>query len=71
MPDTLKGEAVKAWIVLRAGQQATEDELRKHCRETLSAFKVPSAIEFRTELPKSLIGKVLRRELVRQHVDAA
>ena len=71
VPDTLKGEAVKAWVVLRAGQQATEDELRKHCRETLAPFKVPSAIEFRTELPKSLIGKVLRRELVRQHVDAA
>jgi long-chain acyl-CoA synthetase len=71
VPDTLKGEAVKAWVVLCEGQQATEDELRKHCRETLSAFKVPSAIEFRTELPKSLIGKVLRRELVRQHVSAA
>jgi long-chain acyl-CoA synthetase len=71
VPDTMKGEAVKAWVVLRAGRQATEDELRKHCRETLAAFKVPTAIEFRTELPKSLIGKVLRRELVRQHVSAA
>src|SRR4029078_9760471 len=39
VPDMLKGEAVKAWVVLRAGQQATEDELRKHCRETLAPFK--------------------------------
>jgi long-chain acyl-CoA synthetase len=71
VPDTVKGEAVKAWVVLRAGQQATQDELRKYCRETLAPFKVPSTIEFRTELPKSMIGKILRRELVRQHVSAA
>ncbi len=58
-------------MVLRAGQQATDEELRKFCREQLASFKVPQAIEFRTELPKSLIGKILRRELVRQHVSAA
>jgi long-chain acyl-CoA synthetase len=71
VPDSLKGEAVKAWVVLRAGQRVSEDELRGFCRESLAPFKVPSAIEFRTELPKSLIGKILRRELVRQHVSAA
>ena len=71
VPDPLRGEAVKAWIVLREGQPATEDELRRHCRGVLAPFKVPVAFEFRTELPKSLIGKILRRELVRQHVSAA
>jgi long-chain acyl-CoA synthetase len=71
VPDPLRGEAVKAWVVLREGQPATEDELRRHCRAVLAPFKVPVAFEFRTELPKSLIGKILRRELVRQHVSAA
>ena len=71
VPDAAKGEAVKAWVVLRAGQSATEDELRKQCREKLAPFKVPASIEFRTELPKTLVGKILRRELVRQHISAA
>ena len=60
-----------AWVVRRAGATATEDELRGHCRAVLAPFKVPIAFEFRSELPKSLIGKILRRELVRQHVSAA
>ena len=71
VPDSLRGEAVKAWVVLRTGQQASEDELRKFCKEQLAPFKVPLSFEFRTDLPKSLIGKILRRELVRQHVSAA
>jgi long-chain acyl-CoA synthetase len=71
VPDPVRGEAVKAWVVLRAGQHASEDELRKFCREQLAPFKVPQAIEFRAELPKTLVGKILRRELVRQHVSAA
>ena len=57
--------------MLRAGQTATQDELRRFCREQLAPFKVPTTIEFRSELPKSLVGKILRRELVRQHVSAA
>jgi long-chain acyl-CoA synthetase len=71
VPDAMKGEAVKAWVVLRAGQTAGEEELRRFCREQLAPFKVPVTIEFRSELPKSLVGKILRRELVRQHVSAA
>jgi long-chain acyl-CoA synthetase len=63
IPDATKGEAVKAWVVLRAGQSATMDELRAFCREKLAPYKVPSAIEFRAELPKTMIGKVLRRAL--------
>lgn len=71
VPDAVKGEAVKAWVVLRSGEQATEDELRRLCREKLAPYKVPSTIEFRTDLPKTMVGKVLRRELVRQHISAA
>ena len=52
-----------AWVVLRAAQRATEDELREFCRERLAPYKVPTRIEFRTDLPKSMVGKVLRRVL--------
>jgi long-chain acyl-CoA synthetase len=61
--DAVKGEAVKAWIVLRAGQTVSEDELRAHCRRQLAPYKVPAAFEFRAELPKTMVGKVLRRAL--------
>ena len=63
IPDDMKGEAVKAWVVLRAGQTTNEAELRAFCRETLAPYKVPSRIEFRSELPKTMVGKVLRRAL--------
>jgi long-chain acyl-CoA synthetase len=63
VPDGTKGEMVKAWVVLRANQTADEAGLRAYCRERLAPYKVPSKIEFRTELPKSIIGKVLRRAL--------
>ena len=45
------------------GQTATEDELRAYCRERLAPYKVPASVEFRTELPKTMVGKVLRRVL--------
>jgi long-chain acyl-CoA synthetase len=61
--DATKGEAVKAWVVLRAGQTANEADLRAFCREKLAPYKVPSKVEFRTELPKTMVGKVLRRSL--------
>ena len=61
--DEVRGEVVKAWIVLRAGQTATDADLRAFCRARLAPYKVPSHIEFRTELPKTMVGKVLRRAL--------
>jgi len=61
--DPLKGEVVHAWIVLRSGQSASEQDLRTFCREKLAPYKVPAHIEFRTELPKTMVGKVLRRAL--------
>jgi long-chain acyl-CoA synthetase len=63
VPDPYQGEAVKAWVVLRAGQQVTVDELCAYCRKKLVAYKVPRHVEFRDSLPMSHLGKVLRREL--------
>ena len=63
VPDAAKGELVKAWVVVREGMSLTEGELRVFCKERLAPFKAPSQVEFRKELPKSLVGKVLRRAL--------
>jgi long-chain acyl-CoA synthetase len=54
---------VKSFIVLKPGTAATGDEIRAYCREFLAAYKVPRAVEFRTELPKSPVLKILRRAL--------
>jgi long-chain acyl-CoA synthetase len=62
-PDAAKGEVVLAVVVLRPGMTATVDELKAFCREHLAPYKVPSRIEFRTDLPKSMVGKILRRML--------
>jgi long-chain acyl-CoA synthetase len=71
IPDPYRGETVKAWIVLKPGETLTEEEIRAFCKERLAAYKVPTHVEFRTELPKTTVGKILRRELVRQHKEAA
>jgi long-chain acyl-CoA synthetase len=70
IPDPYRGETVKAWIVLKPGETVTEDELKAFCKERLAPYKVPTHYEFRTELPKTTVGKILRRELVRQHKEA-
>jgi long-chain acyl-CoA synthetase len=64
VPDDMKGEVAHAWVVLKRGAQASEDQLRAYCREKLAPYKVPARIQFRTELPKTMVGKVLRRALV-------
>jgi len=66
VPDDYQGEAVKAWVVLRSGEKATVDEIRQYCRQKLAAYKVPKHIEFRESLPKSMVGKVLRRVLAQE-----
>jgi long-chain acyl-CoA synthetase len=63
VPHERKGEAIVAWVVLREGETATVDEIRDFCRERLAPYKVPSRVEFRTALPKTMVGKVLRRVL--------
>lgn len=62
IPDEKTGEAVKLFVVKR-DQSLTPKEIIKHCREFLTGYKVPSQIEFRSELPKTNVGKILRREL--------
>ncbi len=69
IPDAYRGETVKAWVVLKPGETSTEEEIKEWCRERLAKFKVPTHVEFRTELPKTTVGKILRRELVREHME--
>jgi len=66
VPDPYRGQTVKVAIVLKEGQTATAEEIIEFCRERLARYKVPKLIEFRTELPKSPIGKVLRRVLMEE-----
>lgn len=69
VPDGYRGEAPKAWIVAQPGCSLSEAELRAFCADKLARYKIPTRFEFRQELPLSMIGKVLRRELVRQHLE--
>lgn len=71
VPDPYRGETVKAWIVVQPGETLTEEEIISWSSERLANYKVPSQIEFRDELPKTTVGKILRRELVREHKESA
>jgi long-chain acyl-CoA synthetase len=62
-PDDYYGEVIKAYVVLHQGETATEEEIIEYCKQKLAKYKVPRKVEFRSELPKSAIGKVLRRSL--------
>jgi long-chain acyl-CoA synthetase len=62
--DEYRGESVKAFVVKRSGASTTEEEVLAFCKERLAAYKTPKAVEFREELPKSAVGKLLRRVLV-------
>jgi long-chain acyl-CoA synthetase len=64
IPDEYRGESVKAFVVKRPGATTNEDEVLAFCKERLAAYKAPKAVEFRDELPKSVVGKLLRRVLV-------
>ncbi|MBI4400652.1 MAG: long-chain fatty acid--CoA ligase, partial [Nitrospirae bacterium] len=63
IPHRQFGEAVKAFVVCKDGREVSEGELIAHCRDLLAKFKVPTVIEFRRELPRTMVGKVLRRAL--------
>jgi len=68
LPDERWGEAVKVFVVLKPDTTATEQEIIDYCHQHMAAYKVPKAVEFRTELPKTLIGKFLRRKLVEEEL---
>jgi len=71
IPDPHKGERIKVYIVLKAGETATPEEFIAYFKERLTPYKVPSEVEFRTELPKSMIGKILRRALKEEEIQKA
>ena len=68
--DAQGSEVVKAWVVLKPGEVVTADEIQDFCRHQVVSYKVPSMIEFRSELPRTTVGKIIRRELIRQHKES-
>jgi long-chain acyl-CoA synthetase len=68
LPDSFSVEIIKAYIVLNEGETATEDDVIAFCRKNLAKFKVPKLVEFRKELPKTIVGKVLRRILLEEEL---
>jgi long-chain acyl-CoA synthetase len=67
-PDAKLGEVAKVFVVLKQGESITEKELSAYCRERLAKYKVPAKIEFRKDLPKSNVGKILKKELREEHM---
>jgi len=63
IPHSSRGEQIKVYVVLKEGETATQEELIGYCKTKLAAFKLPTQIEFRKELPKTIVGKVLRKTL--------
>jgi long-chain acyl-CoA synthetase len=68
IPDPYRGETVKAYVVLKEGVTCTIEEIDQYARKYLAAYKVPKVYEFRTELPKTMIGKILRRALIEEEI---
>ena len=68
IPDEYRGETVKAYVVVKAGQQLTAEEVVNFCRQNMARFKAPRTVEFRTSLPKTIVGKVLRRILLEEEL---
>ncbi len=63
IPHPSRGEQVKVFVVLNEGETATEEELLEYCKDKLATFKLPTMIEFRKELPKTNVGKILKKDL--------
>ena len=68
VPHEYRGETIKAYIVLKDGVTMTEKEVIDYCAENLTKYKVPKIVEFRDELPKTMVGKILRRTLVEEEL---
>jgi long-chain acyl-CoA synthetase len=66
IPHPYRGETVKAYVVLKEGENASPEEMINYCKERLAPYKVPKMVEFRSELPKTAVGKLLRRKLVEE-----
>lgn len=70
-PSDRSGEVVKVFIIKKQGTSLTEDQVIKYCRENLTGYKIPKEVEFRTELPKTTVGKILRKELRNEELKKA
>jgi long-chain acyl-CoA synthetase len=68
LPDDFLGEKIKAYLVLNDGASVTAEEIQEHCAAHLAKFKVPKEVEVRPELPKNIVGKVLRRMLLEEEL---
>ena len=71
LPDPYRGETVKVFVVTKPGEAMTEEEVTSYCRKKLAAYKVPKLVEFMDELPKSTVGKVMRRQLREMEAERA
>jgi long-chain acyl-CoA synthetase len=71
LPDRYRGETVKAYVVVAPGATLVEEDVLDHCRRELTAYKVPRVVEFRESLPRTVVGKVLRRVLVEEELARA
>ncbi len=71
VPHETRGEVVKAFVVLKEGASLTEEELRQWCKKEMRAYMVPKFVEFRDELPKTMVGKILRRQLLEEETKKA
>jgi long-chain acyl-CoA synthetase len=71
VPDPYRGETVKAYVVLKPGQTATAEDIIAFCKERLAAYKRPTVVEFRDSLPKTMVGKILRRQLIEEDLRKA
>ena len=67
VPDAEWGEVVKAVVVLRSGEEATQEEIAAHCKGRLASYKAPAYVAFVSELPRNPLGKVLKTELRKKH----
>lgn len=71
IPHPVRGEAVKAWVVVKPGYTLSADDIIQWCKQSLVYYKIPIEVEFLERLPRSTVGKLLRRVLVEQHRQAA
>lgn len=69
IPDPTRGENIKVFVVLREGETATEEEMIEFCKDKLAKYKLPTEIEFRAELPKTNVGKILRKQLRQEELE--
>jgi long-chain acyl-CoA synthetase len=69
IPDKARGEVIKAWVVLKEGCSISQEKIRMNCANEIAYFKVPGEIEFVSEIPRTPVGKVLRRELVKRELE--